>query len=346
MSVHDPVPPRKPNRWGLYVPFILAGALAAGWSGYWLYVRAEAAKQIDGQTAALRKTGYDIAWKERHIGGYPFRLNIEFTEVRIREPSGWALEVPRLETQAPAYALTNWLAAAPQGLTFVRPEGGPVEVKGRTIRASLTHPTEAPPHVSIEGEGLTFAPAAGAQPFALTAAKTVELHLRPSTRPDEAILRFRVVDGEARLAGVFARIAGDKPISMVWESELTRIAGFEGGDWPSAVRAWSVKGGTIKVLQAGVTAGEAVMGAQPGGQLTVGNDGRLRGSLAVNLRQAPEALSAMGQSGVIAPERAVAAAAVAQAREEAGELAKATITFEAGQTTLGPVAIGPAPKVY
>jgi hypothetical protein len=346
MSVHDPATPRKPNRWGLYIPFILAAVLIVGWSGAWFYLRNEAATRIDKTAADLRAAGYDVAWTERHIGGFPFRLNVDFVEARIREPSGWGLEIPRLETQAPAYAPTNWLAAAPQGLTFVRPQGGPVNVKGDVIRASLTHPGEAPPHISLEGTNLTFAPAAGAQPFALTAAKLVELHLRASTRPDEAILRFRVEEGKARLAGVFARIAGDKAISMIWESELTRIAGFGGADWPSAVRAWSDKGGTIKVLQAGVTAGEAVLGVQPGGELTVGRDGRLRGSLATNLRQAPEALNAMGQGGVIAQDRATAAAAVAQAREESGDLAKATVTFEAGQTTLGPVAIGPAPKVY
>jgi len=40
------------------------------------------------------------------------------------------------------------------------------------------------------------------------------------------------------------------------------------------------------------------------------------------------------------------AAAVAAAREGTGDVAAATINFEAGQTTLGPVAIAPAPKVY
>ena len=39
--------------------------------------------------------------------------------------------------------------------------------------------------------------------------------------------------------------------------------------------------------------------------------------------------------------------AVAEARQEAGgDLATATLNFEAGQTTLGPVALAPAPKVY
>jgi hypothetical protein len=100
----------------------------------------------------------------------------------------------------------------------------------------------------------------------------------------------------------------------------------------------------MHVRQAGITAGEALISAS-GGELTVGSDGRLRGAIPAFLRQAPRALSAMGESGTIPRERADAAAAVTAARQE-GDIARAVIGFEAGQTTLGPVAIGPAPKVY
>ena len=60
------------------------------------------------------------------------------------------------------------------------------------------------------------------------------------------------------------------------------------------------------------------------------------------------ALLAMGETGLIEPNGAQIAAAVVQAREltSDGKSAQATISFEAGRTTLGPVAIGPAPKVY
>ena len=101
----------------------------------------------------------------------------------------------------------------------------------------------------------------------------------------------------------------------------------------------------MHVRQAGVTAGDALIGAQQG-TLSVGSDGRLRGTLDVTLRQAPLALGAMGASGVLPPETAQAAADVTQAREGVDKTAHATLDFQAGRTTLGPVAIGPAPKVY
>jgi hypothetical protein len=65
----------------------------------------------------------------------------------------------------------------------------------------------------------------------------------------------------------------------------------------------------------------------------------------VGLRQAPRALGAMAQTGALPSTAADAATAVATARQE-GDTARATLNFEAGQTTLGPVALGPAPRIY
>lgn len=343
MSVPDPAPVRKPSRWGLILPFALVVVLGVAWSAYWLWLSREAAARMDAQAQALRSAGYEVAWRERRIDGYPFRLDVTLTEARIAEPSGWALAVPRLEAEASAWALDRWIAAAPTGLTFTRPVGGPVEVKG-LIRASLSGLSRSTPNLSAEGVKLVLAPGPGAAPFALSAADRIELHLRPMP-DDQAILRFRVDAGRAQVGGLFGRIAGDRPIGMVWEAQLSRISAFRGRDWPSAVRTWSDAGGRVAVKQAGVTAGDALIGAQSG-DLSVGTDGRLRGSLDVNLKRAPAALSALGQQGVIPPETALAAAAVAAAREGSDALARATLTFQAGRTTLGPVAIGPAPRIY
>ncbi|WP_309087405.1 DUF2125 domain-containing protein [Phenylobacterium sp.] len=345
MSLHDLPPPRKRGRLGLYLPFALAVLVAIAWTAGWLWARGEARVRMDEGVEALRRAGYDVSWQSRGIGGYPFRLNITLTEPRIREPSGWGLEAPTLEAQARISSPTSWVVAAPQGLTFVRPIGGPVRTQGKVIRASLTHLTETPPRFSFEGVDLTFQAGPGAQPFGLEAAKRVEFHLRGNDQLDEGLVSLRVDEGKARLTGLLGRIAGERPVSIVWNATLSKIGSFNGSNWADAVRRWVDAGGRMTLRQAGVTAGEAVLGSNAG-TFSVGSDGRVTGVMDITLRQGPRALGALGETGVIPQERAEAAAAVAAAREGTGDAARASIHFQAGQTTLGPVAIGPSPKVY
>ena len=346
MSLPDPEPRRKLSRLGLYGPIAALVILVAGFSGVWLWARGETERQIDATIARLKAAGYEIAWKDRAISGYPFRLNVTLSEPALRHNSGWALEAPRLEGQAFMHAPTTWVIAAPDGLTFVRPESGPVRVTGKLMRASLNRLTTSPPNLSFEGTGLSFQATAGAQPFGLSSAERVEIHLRraPKEVGDEAGLWFSVKNGKAQLSGLLGRIASDKPISIEWDGRLSEIDAFKGRDWPDAVRNWVTAGGRMSVKRAGLTAGEAVIGVNSG-NLGVGSDGRLSGVLDVSLRQAPRALGVMGANGTIPQDQAAAAAAVAEARTT-GDLARATLNFEAGQTTLGPVAIAPAPRVY
>lgn len=343
-AVPDPDAPGKPRRFWLYAPWVLLLIGVAAWSAAWVWLSGEIGRRLDLAAGQARQAGYEMTWKDRRVSGYPFRLDVNFTELRARTPNGWGLMIPRLETEAFMHAPGHWVLAAPQGLTFVRPVGGAVEMKGELIHASLHDFDKHPPSFSFEGAKLTFQPAAGAQPFALAAADHVALHLRPGP-DDQGAVMFKLDNGKAQLSGLFARMAGDKPISMVFDAILSRMSGFQGADWPTAARAWARSGGQIQVRQAGVTAGLAVIGAQPG-TLRVGDDGRLQGGLDVTLRQAPQALTAMAETGVIPPETAIAATAVAVARSGPGDVARATLTFQAGQTTLGPVAIGPAPQVF
>lgn len=344
MSVPDPAPARKPRRLGLILPFVLLFLAMIVWSGFWFWTRIQVGDRMDATAETLRSAGYEVSWGTRSIGGYPFRLNVTLTDAVIREPSGWALATPRLESEAYMHALGRWIFAAPEGLTFTRPQAGSVQVTGEIIRASLGNAEAKPPRFDFEGRELTFTPTPGAQPFALSQAKKVAFHLRPGPK-DQGALFLEVEDGQAQMSGLFARIAQDGDIDLKWDALLTKMSAFDGPDWPNAVRNWSQAGGMAEVREAGLTAGEAVIGVNRG-QLFVGPDGRLRGTLDVTLRQAPEALEALGAGGVLPPETADTAAAVAAARQGADNVAQAAITFQAGQTTLGPVAIGPAPRVY
>jgi hypothetical protein len=343
MTLPEPTPARKPKRLGLYLPFAVAAVLALAWCAGWFWISAETGRRLDDARTNLDRAGVTLDWDRRAISGFPFRLDVTFDGLRVREPSGWALSAPRLKAEAYAYSPDHWVLVAPDSVTFVRPIGGPVKVSGKALRASVSGFTQHPPKVAVEGLDLTFQPAPGAKPFFVSAAHHLQFNLRAGP-DDQGQIWFQLDGAQARLAGLFARVAGGKPVSLQTDAIFDHASSLTGERWPAIVSAWRGAGGTLRVRSLRVAAGDAVLDARTGA-LTVGSDGRLRGSLTANLRQAPRALAAMGQEGAIPADAAYSAAAVAAARSQ-GDVASMTIDFEAGQTTLGPVAIGPAPRVY
>jgi len=343
MANPDPSLAHKNPRAGLYGPFIVlviaAGVLSVGW--FW--ARGQIERRMDRASAQMTASGYPVSWSARTFSGFPFRLDVDLTGPRFAAPSGWAIAAPRLQAEAWLYAPGHWVVVAPQGVVVTRPGAGDLVVRAKVLRASLSGIGGNPPRLSVEGIDVTLTPAPGGRPAALTSLGAFHFHTRAG--PDNQGAVFLELDrARAQLSGLLGRIAGGRPVSFALDGIYSHAGALHGADWPSAVRAWRAAGGSLTVRRIAASAGEAVSEAR-GGVLTVDADGRLEGSLSATLRQAPRALAAIGQSGAMAPEAEGAAASVLGARSR-GDIAAVTIDFQAGETTLGPAAIGPAPKVY
>jgi hypothetical protein len=344
-------PLQKPRRLGLYSPFVLLLILVLAWSTAWLWLRAETQRRMDMARASLAAEGKDLSWARRSISGFPFRLDVSLTDFRLREASGWALAAPALKAEAPVFAPAHWVVVAPDGVVVTRRVGGNLIVKAKILRASFSQPDDHPPRVSVEGIGLTFTAAPGANPFFVTASQEFHLHTRAGPG-DRGAVYVSLDRAQAPLPGLMGRIAEGKPVNLIVDAIYSHAGALNGRDWAGAVDAWRRAGGALDVRSLRLQAGGALLDAHAG-ILTVGADGRLQGSLAVSLHQAPRALAVMGQTGAIAPEAVGAAATVIGARSQGPSQggsqdsgAAVTLDFQAGQTTLGPAAIGPAPKVY
>jgi hypothetical protein len=336
MTMPDAVPRGKPpRRWGLFAPYILLLAAIAAWSVFWLVLRSQLEEGLVRQARDLRTSGYEASWKAMKIGGYPFRLEVELTDLKIAEPSGWGVAAPTLQAEANAYAPKTWVFVAPAGLTLYRPAIGGVVMTGQAIRASYSDVGEGP-RIAFQGDRLVFATptARGTEPFAFTAIDRVDFHLRPAAG-DTAQFALTLDGAQTRRAGIFAQIAPLAPLSMTLETELTKASGFAGRDWSTQVRAWTAQGGQANVHQLLVAIGNVSLSAQ-GGPLTVEADGRLHGSLALQLRQGAPALTALGAAQGIDTLAAIAAAS----------LGSLPLTFGGGDTNLGPLRVGPAPRIY
>ena len=343
MTLPQAATPRKPRRLGLFVPFALLLVLAGALSLSWLWLRCETLRAMNGARRSAAAGAEQFDWTSRSLTGFPFRLDLDLAGVRVGEPSGWGILAPRLKAEAFVFAPTHWVVVAPQGVIVRRRRDGPLIITAKVLRASLSGLDQHPWRLSVEGVDLIFATPPGARPFFIDAAKGFHLHTRAGPR-DQGAIYIALDQAEARLIGLIGRIADGKPVNLTIDALFSHAAAVAGPDWPGAVRAWSQSGGDLTVRRLRLKAGRAVIDARAG-VLSVGADGRLRGSLNLTLGQAPRALMSMGQVGSIAPEAARAAANVVSA-QGGGPLATLDLDFQAGRTTLGPVAIGPAPRVY
>jgi hypothetical protein len=344
-TLHDaPLPRKRPNRFWLYAPYVVVLAVAGLWSLAWIGIRVEVEEAMDKTAARLRDAGYVMEWKDRRIDGYPFRVDVTLDQPRIAEPSGWGLAAPQIKAEAYVYHLDHWIVAATQGVVLSRPNAGAVVINGQALRASYVWLPHSPPRVSVEGVKLAFTPQPGAKPFFITSADRLGLHLRPADG-DKAEFVVQLDGASLPLQGLLARIAQNRPIALICQGTASNVSALHGHDWPSAVQAWTAAGGGVDIDRSQVTAGPAVLAAGQS-RLTVGEDGRLRGTLGLDLRQAPGAVQAMAEANGIDPTVTRSAMAVAQALSGGQPIAHADVVFQAGVTTFGPVAIGPAPKVY
>ncbi len=343
MSLPHWTPARKPRRLGLWAPFALALVGFLILSGVWFWMSGEVARRMDEARARVTDSGWTMAWRHRSVSGFPFRLDVKLDDVKVREPSGWGLSVPSLNAEAFVFTPTHWVAFAPDGATIIRRKGGPLIVRARVLRASVSEASAAPPRISVEGLGLAFSVPAGAEPFLLRSA--TEFHLHTKAGPDNQGAIYVEIDGAfARLTGLLARIADGRPSSLVLDAIFTDASALRGRDWTAAQRSWARSGGQLNVRRVRIAAGQAEIDSRAG-TVGVGGDGRLRGGLDLVLRHAPRTIGAMGAEGALPPETTRAAATLAGAVQD-GPLVSLPLSFQAGRTTLGPLAIGPAPRIY
>jgi len=337
------MPHRRParKRW-LLLPYLVVLVLAAAWCVGWFFLKSETETRLASLRREAGNGGYVLTWSEQQIGGFPFRLFVRLKEVRFSEPSGWGLTATNLETEAAAYAPQRIVAAAPNGIVLTRPSKGPLSIKGEVLRASVSGYPNAL-RLSVEGVNLTFAPVEGGRAAAFTSAERFGLHLRP--QPDDRMNLALQLQGARPSGGdLLARLVGHKAAGLRLEGSATRASAMRARSWASGVQSWASAGGTFELSIGEAVIGDAVARSSPT-RLGVGPRGSLEGPVSLTLGSGPEAMVALGATGVLPPETASVAAGLAGIASPGGQ-ASARLDFRDGQTFLGPLPIGPAPRLY
>ena len=313
----SPRQPKRPRRFWLFAPYVALLVAVIAWSGFWWAEKLKLERTVRDEAAALSAQGFTASFTGMTVTGWPFRLELTLSDVRLAESSGWALAASRLSGVTLPYLPDRWVFAAPVGLTLTRPGKGALNVAGRAIRASIGGLGSAEPRYSFEGLDLVLTPGPGGAPASIASASRLELHLQPGP-DDQAALLIRLEDAALSPGSALAAIQPGKPFALTWDARLSHLSALHGGNWPAAVQAWSGAGGAMTLADAKIGFGGATLESQ-GGTFTVGPDGRLKGDAPLKLT------SLFNRPSVLS-----------------GAL---DLRFQDGRAAIGPVNLGPALKI-
>ncbi|TFL20035.1 DUF2125 domain-containing protein [Jannaschia formosa] len=136
---------------------ILVLVAALGWSGYWIAGRMSVMRGIEAGVAEARAEGWEIAWDDLSVAGFPNRFDTGLRGLVARGPGGWGVEVPRLEVMALSYRPNEVIVVPGTPLSLLTP-AGPVAVEAGDLRAFAAFDGSGPPQpVRVEVEATALA---------------------------------------------------------------------------------------------------------------------------------------------------------------------------------------------
>jgi len=358
-------PQKKASRWGLFGPVMLLALICAAWSGYWFYTAGRIQAQVLQHQKALIAAGYQASFDPIKVTGFPYRMVIDFHRLNIISPNGKGFSAPELRAEANAYALDNWVAAAPQGLTLYRGrtggiDRGKVSVMGNGLRASAFNLSKPVPTIAIEGDNLVLAASDAGYPLPFTTAKTLEAHLRPTNNvPDSAdfMLNFTGAQGQPKsLAGDFG---ASKALSLQVEGAISHVSTLRD---TGASGAWAAKGGQVsafrlKLVQGGLaplpanifttdckaaSAGDLNVCASSD-LLTPDAAGRVNGKLNIEMSGTFNPIDVLGALNLISQENMTIARPLLNMTLATQGAQKFAVEFHDGGAWIGPLKVSDAP---
>jgi hypothetical protein len=334
------------RRSGCGIPglFLLILLVVGGWSGYWFYLSSQIRSGLEQTETRLEAAGWRIEHGEPRIDGWPFRIQVVVDDVEILAPSGHGLRAPELRTQATAYQLDNWVIVAPEGLELGRAAKGWVAVQGQILRASVSQLTGTPPRVIIEFDQPRFTPTEGSEPFPITQAERLIINLLPEAEGRAGIL-FDLDGATPRPGGVLADMSEQRVFDLSAEGVADQAGQLSGASWSEALAAWSADGGALTQVRLEATAEQDFARGQSD-RLSAGPDGRLIGDLQVHLRGGTAPIAGLAQAPGVDPRAAAAVAVGAQLTSGYRGETNVLLRFSNGRTIVGPLSLGPAPKVF
>jgi len=316
------------------------------WSGYWYAGSSAKFRVIDGWLSERREAGWVAEYSDFRVRGYPSRFDSRFRDLRLRSPgSGIGWEAPEFKIIALTYKPNHIIAAFADRQRLQFPGGG-VDISSRDMFASVVFEPDtllAVSRLRLSAEALQLAGdsgwQAGAERLLLATRQNAGTEFAHDVIFDAAGVR------PTRAIRRLLDPAGSLPPAI--ESLLIDLTlGFTGPWDRLAIERGAPELTFIEVKRTDLRWG--ALGLKASGRLEVARSGRVSGTLNLEILQWRELLGLLMRAGVL--DRATGGRieqglALLTAGSDDPDSLKVPLTLRDGVMNLGPIALGPAPRL-
>lgn len=315
---------------------------ALGWSGFWLFQSTMRDRALSQWLAARQAEGWIAEAADISVAGFPNRVDTTITDLRLADPdAGWRWDADALQILSLTYAPHRMIAVLPGEQTFTtalqtimsRSDKLRGSVAFRpTPRLELDHATFEIGNMEVSSSlgwrahvgSAILASRQGTEPFAHDIAFTAQDLALPLDLP----AADDVLPPSIQSFALDTTVGFDRPWDRASvEGENPRITDI-------AVRALTVEWGELRLSGSGA--------------VKTGPDGYAEGSIDLKVRNWRRMLDVARASGAIDATALGAAQAGLGLMARMGgdpEMLSATLTFADGVMRLGPIPLGPAPRL-
>jgi hypothetical protein len=321
--------------------------LLGGYTAFWFFVAARIENGFGEWAESLRPHNVDLSWRTIEVGGFPLAFRVEAQEVLLRDPAlaeRAEVRVSRLSATAHPWNFRAWRLAAPDGLTATvgPPERAGAKLAARQATGMVSPGADGGATVQIALDEAALD--AGVRVTARQLELSLSLPERPPQSADQRTLATVLTVRDVSVPGV--------PSPLRNRLDEMTIAAALMGPVPTAppreaATAWRDAGGTVELDRAVLRWGTLAIT----GSGTAALDAELQpiGAFSAAIEGYDELMAALVAAGRLRQSDA------GLARMALGFLARpgsggrpqitAPFTIQDGQMLLGPVKLGPAPRI-
>jgi hypothetical protein len=294
-----PAPRRSSRR--IFLPTILLGIVAIGWSGFWWYASRRVDHEMDRFIARQAKLGRQISCNDRTVGGYPFRIEVHCASPKVegtRAGKEFSANLGEINAVAQVYQPNKVVLEAKGPMMVVDKDGDGTTVTSNwsSAEASASLWTSGPENADVVIKGLTTTVNRGGETVDMLAGANIEAHVRVAQGPNAEPGSYDLAaDVDAKtVAPVDMFLGSASPLQAKFRGTITKID-LSPMPMEDRLRDWAENGGSLIVTQAQLDRGPSSIKAS--GLVGLETSGHPSGDLTVALAGVNELAETLKQSG-------------------------------------------------